>query len=133
VSRCNRTGAPGATKRTDRNGEEYWLLRLIPREDAWSPPRYSLADGKGEVADPDTLHRVYGELLPRLPISPAVTSLEARGLSRSEILARGYRWLPERGRPKAIRALIEAGLEEHLPRTPGMFVRQPDEEGRTPY
>jgi hypothetical protein len=133
MSMCMREGAAGAEKRTGSDGTDYWLLRLIPRADRWAPPKYHHADGNGEVADADTLDRVYGELLRRLPITPAINALEPRGMSRNGIAARGYRWLPSKGRAKAVHALVDAGLEVHFPRTPGLFVRHPDEANRDPY
>src|SRR5262249_53380588 len=46
-------------RKTDKSGGEYWLYRLVAREESsgggWAPPRYSLADGRGRRADPDTL------------------------------------------------------------------------------
>jgi hypothetical protein len=114
-------------RKTDQSGGEYWLYRLVAREaqsgGAWQPPRYSMADGKGERAAPDTLHRVYSALLDRLPLMPQhKANLEIRGLKVGQKAA-GYRSLG-RQRARAAHDLVKAGLEELLPRVPGFHVQE---------
>src|SRR5262245_38054325 len=54
----------------DSAGADYWTYRLRPRRDdgTWPEPRYTLAGGGGERADPDILHRVYSHLSGCLPL-----------------------------------------------------------------
>jgi hypothetical protein len=120
---CRRVAADGE-ERTDKDGAIYYVHQLAAGANghATAPPRFTLADGGGERADPDTLHRVYAALLDQLPLDPHhVDGLRARGL-KGDLKAAGYRTLG-RGRWTAVRALIDAGLEEHLPRVPGFFVQ----------
>jgi putative DNA primase/helicase len=113
-------------EKVDKAGCTYWLYRLVPRDantSAWEPPRYSLAHGRGELADPDTLHKVYSQLLKHLPLSrPHVQALEARGL-KDGFQEAGYRTLGK-DRAKAVYALVQDGLEALLPRVPGFFVQE---------
>jgi hypothetical protein len=119
---CRRQGEP-SQQRTDANGDTYYLHRLRPSPTA-TEPKYSLADGGGRVADPDTRHEIYYALLQCLKLfGQHEAALKARGL-KDGLLAAGYRSLPERGRYKAVRRLIEAGFEEHLPTVPGFFVAE---------
>jgi hypothetical protein len=103
--------------------------RLTPwpeKASGFDPPHYSLADGKGERADPDTLHLVYTELLKHLPLlHDHQKNLRGRGLKDGSLLAAGYRTLG-RGRRLAVAAVIKAGLEKHLPNVPGFFVKEED-------
>jgi hypothetical protein len=109
---CRRGGAQGASQRADRNRDAYWILRLVPWTPPWPPPRYTLADGKGKIADPDSLHRVYGALLKKLSIHGSHgQALLDRGLPYKWITSAGYGVLPDRGRAKTVQALIESGLE----------------------
>lgn len=122
---CRKESTGAISTKTDRNGDTYHVHRLTPypeRGPRWEPPTYSLADGDGERADADTLNRVYAALLDRLSLSAThERALRGRGLTAG-LLASGYRSLPSKGRSSAIRAIIQEGLEEHLPRTPGFFV-----------
>jgi len=85
--------------RTDKNGEPYWVYRLRPSkagDQQWEQPRYSLADGGGQLADADTLHRVYSELLAHLSLtSDHIKALRARGYDEkpSALMKRDYRTL----------------------------------------
>jgi hypothetical protein len=118
-------------RRVDRSGGEYWLYRLGPAlSPPGPPPSFTLADGKGERADADVLHQVYMGFLEALPLTyQHRVALRARGLSDTAIDLLGYRSL---GRPRAaaVRQLIERGLEQHLPRVPGFFVREADGGGK---
>jgi hypothetical protein len=128
---CCRRVAAGGEERADKDGAIYYVHQLATGANghAAAPPRFTLADGGGERADPDTLHRVYAALLDQLPLDAHhVDGLRARGL-KGDLKAAGYRTLG-RGRWTAVRALIDAGLEEHLPRVPGFFV---NDGKRGPY
>jgi putative DNA primase/helicase len=121
VVMCRRQGDAGQRK-VDKAGVDYYIHRLRPSSSSSGEPRYSLADGKGELADPDTLHKVYHALISVLALSDKhAADLNARGLKMG-LRSAGYRTLPERGRAKAVRRLIDAGFEEHFPRVPGFFV-----------
>jgi hypothetical protein len=114
-------------RRVDRSGGEYWLYRLGPAlSPPGPPPSFTLADGKGERADADVLHQVYMGFLEALPLTyQHRVALRGRGLSDDAIDRLGYRSLG-RSRATAVRKLIERGLEQHLPRVPGFFVREMD-------
>lgn len=118
-------------QRTDRSGGQYWLYSLRPREqrsEPWDEPRYTLADGRGERADPDTLHRVYSCLLEHLSLaSSEEQELVRRGLTTRQ-QRDPYRTLGSR-RASAAYACVRAGLEEHLPRVPGFYIKE-DGKGR---
>jgi hypothetical protein len=133
---CRREAAhsqfgPGKEKK-DRNGDTYWTYCLRPGErngERWDPPRYSLADGKGERADPDTLHKVYTALL-------AHKAFRLWGKHSEALFRRGlligtpqmeYRTNPDKGRAVAVRELIKAGMEPLLPKVPGFFVQHRDD------
>jgi hypothetical protein len=120
---CRRINNGHGKEKTDRSGNTYWVYRLVPAQGKWDPPCYTLADGKGELADPDTLHNVYTQLLARLPLSPAhEAALKVRGLA-SRLKESGYRTLGKE-RARAAYGLVQAGLEHLLPRVPGLFVQQ---------
>jgi putative DNA primase/helicase len=111
------------------DGATGWTYRLGPDPGEWEEPQFGLADGRGKLADPDTLHRVYSELLRHLPLTDRhAGDLRRRGLSDEQISGRGYRTLGK-GRATALRELIRAGLERHLPLIPGCFVQE-QEEGK---
>jgi hypothetical protein len=112
-------------RRVDRSGGDYWLYRLGPAlPPPGPPPSFTLADGKGERADADVLHQVYTAFLEALALTyEHRVALRGRGLSDAAIDLLGYRSLG-RSRAAAVRKLIEGGLEQHLPRVPGFFVRE---------
>lgn len=123
---CRRQGDPSQQK-TDKNGETYYLHRLRPASSP-SEPQYSLADGGGRLADPQIRHDIYNGLLQCLDLSAQhEAALRARGL-KTGLRAAGYRSLPDRRRYRAVRRLIEAGYEQHLPTVPGFHVAE--HEGR---
>jgi hypothetical protein len=138
---CRRTNNGAGTEKTDRSGATYHLHRLdggtvSSGDGRWRPPSLSLADGRGDLADPDTRNRVYSTLIGHLSIKGhAVHQLQARGLQREGVatarLARelGYRSLGA-GRAAATYKLVEAGMEADLTRTPGFFVREKDDGSR---
>ena len=116
----------GAVKeKQDASGGTFYLHRLTPwpeNPNEWPEPTYTLEGGGGKCADPDTLNRVYGELLKHLPLSPQhIAELGRRGI-REDPLAAGYRTLGK-GRALAVQQVIKAGLEKHLPTAPGFFVQ----------
>jgi hypothetical protein len=122
---CRRYNDGTAKEKTDTAGNPFYLYRLTPRPavERWAEPRYSLADGKGERADPDILNKVYYRYLGQLQLSAQhVKDLNARGL-KDGLLAAGYRTLGQ-GRRKAAYGLVQGGLEELLPRVPGFFVQE---------
>jgi hypothetical protein len=93
----------------------------------WDPPRYSLADGGGQRADPDTLHKVYTALLGHRAFrlwGKHADDLHRRGVPLPA--QKEYRTLPDKKRAHAVRELIQAGLEQHFPRVPGLFVQIKD-------
>jgi hypothetical protein len=124
-------------KKTDKNGTDYWVYRLVPKppgRSEWDPPQYTLADGKGERADPDTLHKVYEVVLNRLGLSKDhQENLAKRGLSAEQVTEfrthRGYSTLGK-GRGKAAYAVVQAGLEKFMPKVPGLFVQPKQDGGR---
>jgi hypothetical protein len=113
-------------ERVDAAGQTGWLYRLGPRPDAWEEPRFTLAHGEGQLAEPDILNRIYSELLRHLSLEDRPRrDLKRRGLTDDQIRVAGYRTLGK-GRAKALRELIAAGLEHHLPKIPGCFVQERD-------
>jgi AcrR family transcriptional regulator len=123
---CYREGEPSKA-RISQDGRTYWVHRLTPTPTP-TEPRYSVADGGGRLADPDIRHEIYDALLQGLDLSSQhEDALKARGL-KTGLRAAGYRSLPERRRYRAVRRLIEAGFEQHLPTVPGFFVAE--REGR---
>jgi hypothetical protein len=124
---CRRLNDGTGKEKTDKSGGTYWLYRLTPRPEGerWAEPRYSIAYGKGELADAATRHKVYSRFLDGLPLSRRhAKDLEDRGL-KGGLKAAGYRTLGK-GRAKATYSLVKAGLEEHLPHVPGFFVQEKD-------
>lgn len=125
---CRRVNDGTGEERTDAAGATYYLYRLAPSRNGHTspPPRFTLADGKGERADPDTLNKVYGALLDALPLDDLhIDRLRRRGL-KGDLRAAGYRSHRQRGRAKVARVLIDAGLEGLLPRVPGFFLKEGD-------
>jgi putative DNA primase/helicase len=125
--RCYRSNnADGSGKvKMDSSQQTYTLYRLDGRggADAWPEPKYSLADGGGELADPDILNRVYSVLTGALPLSPAHhRNLVARGLQDGHRAA-GYCTLGKE-RAKAAQVLVQRGLEKDLPCVPGFYVQE---------
>ena len=128
---CRRSGElGGGTKKTDKNGEDYWLHRLIASNNGdgkkWAEPKFSLGDSKGELADIDTRDNVYRRFLNRLPLSSAHKEQLARRGIKDGHRAANYATLGK-ARAQAAYALVEAGLEEHLPHVPGFYVQEKDE------
>jgi hypothetical protein len=114
----------GGVERIDSRGVTYYVHRLAPAARDITPltPHVAPADA-GQRADPDTLHRVYTALLDALPLDQRhVERLRARGLT-GDLRRAGYRTLG-RGRARAARALLDAGLGEQLPRVPGLYLHQ---------
>jgi hypothetical protein len=124
---CRRGGDGTGIKKGDKNGEDYWLVRLngTGNGEQWEEPRFHHADRNGERAPPEILDQVYRKLIEQLPLSMAHRNdLDRRGL-QTGFKARGYFTLGK-GRTKAAYALARAGLEEHLPGVPGFFVQEKD-------
>jgi hypothetical protein len=129
VALCRFESADGEERR-DKNGELFWLHRLGPSSNGdWSPqPKFSVADGKGQRADPETLDWVYRAVLKHQPLMPAHREqLQRRCLSDDEINRGGYRSLCKQ-RVAACRAMLkeDPDLEQHLPRVPGFQVSEKD-------
>jgi hypothetical protein len=125
--RCYRSDDGTGERRTDKSGQAYTLYRLngAASPGKWPEPRYSPADGKGELADPDTLDKVYRALLRQLPLSDEHRqALADRGLQNGHKAA-GYRTLA-RGRARAALELVRAGIEDRLPQVPGFYVAEKD-------
>ncbi len=119
---CFRVG-DAAHGKTAEDGRTYYVHRLTPAPQP-SEPRYSLEDGGGRLADPDIRDEIYSALLACLKLSEQHhKDLRARGL-KDGLEKAGYRSLPERGRYRAVRRLIEAGFEHQLPTVPGFIVAQ---------
>lgn len=129
--RCPTSADFGTGKeKTDSAGYSYWVFRLSSKTSPSRPePLYRLVDGKGERAEPEVLHSVYSTLLQALPLTfEHRVRFRNRGLTDEAIEALGYRSL-SRARASAVRKLIESGLEQHLPRVPGFYVRDKDDGG----
>ena len=141
---CCRRTAEGGEERTDSAGAIFYLHRLkdSPNGHAWPEPLFTLADGNGQRADPDTLNAVYSALLAKLPLhANHVENLETRGLKRDRNATSpaahpipfrlaagypaGYRTLGK-DRLAAVQSLIAAGMEKSLPRVPGFVVKEKD-------
>ena len=128
---CRRVGGGSSVEKTDKSGDTYYLHRLTPRPpraDSWPPPVYSVADGKGERAEPDVLYQVYKAFLAELRLSSQhAKALEGRGLDPKTLLKMGYR-THGKGRALAAQALIKQGMEKLFPNVPGFFVQEKNEE-----
>jgi hypothetical protein len=104
---------------------DYWVHGLDG-----TPPRHSSAAeptprAEAVRADPDTLHKVYGTQLSRLPLtSPHRQDLHRRGLADLEIARRQYRTLPRHGRAALARGLVEHFGPQVCARLPGLYVRE---------
>jgi hypothetical protein len=110
---CFRVGE-SSHQRTASDGRNYWVHRLNPAPGP-AEPRYSLADRGDRLANPDIRHELYYARLRCLDLSSQhAAALKARGL-KIGLKAAGCRFLPEGCRYQAVRRLIEAGLEKHLP------------------
>ena len=134
---CNcRHVSEGGKEKVDKNGDPYFVHRLGKQAESISDanrpePRFSLASGNGELADPVTLDKVYSVLLGGLALEAKhKKDLERRGLTSvagaicyATGYPAGYRSLG-RGRTAGVSAVIKAGLEVHLPHVPGFFIQQ---------
>lgn len=112
-------------EKTDKNGATYWVFRTGEAGFTdWPEPRYQM---QAETADADTLHRVYHAFLLLLTLSiQHKKELLQRGLNPDQIKAlerHGCRTIPDRGRAKVVRKLIEASLEQHLAGVPGFIIK----------
>lgn len=131
--RCQRCGDAANDKsfelvgeKTDRNGAPFFDWRLAGSATKAPEPLYGLADGKGVRAAPEILDKVYRTFLSRLP--RAFEFGASRGLSMEESIALDYRVLGKE-RWNAVRGVVDAGLEKHLPNVPGFHVKV-DDRGR---
>jgi hypothetical protein len=128
---CRRGGNGTGTLKKDKNGEDYWLHRLNDSRNGekWAAPRFSLADGKGELAVIDIRHQVYTRFLKHMPLTSVhKQQLTRRGIDEGHPAA-NYATLG-RQRAQAAYALVEAGLEENRPRVPGFYVKEADNGNR---
>jgi hypothetical protein len=104
-------------------------MKCSSNGEKWAVPRFSLADGKGDLADIDIRHQVYTRFLNRLPLSSTHKGqLAHRGIKDGHRAA-NYATLGK-DRAKAAYSLVEAGLEEHLPRVPGFYVKEREDGNR---
>lgn len=79
-----------------------------------------------EPADRDTLHRAYSAILGALALSDEHRQgLHGRGLTDEHLELAGYRTMPERGRARLARVVVEAlgGDLEAALRVPGIYIR----------
>jgi P4 family phage/plasmid primase-like protien len=117
------------TGKIDKAGLVISIWRTHP-PGTWAPPRYTLADGKGECAPAEILDCVYRNFRNGLSLTDEHrANLRSRGLSDEEIMRRGYRSLGT-GRAKATYELVKFGLEKHLPQVPGFFVQTREDGGK---
>jgi|SRR5579884_2269362 len=109
----------GGERRTDKNGEVYYLHRLKPSTNGekWPEPQYSPSDcpkdeeGNPIPADPDLRYKVNSRLAACLPLRRLhIEELERRGIKDKQKEA-GYRTLG-RERAEAVLQLIKAGMEK---------------------
>jgi hypothetical protein len=116
-------------QRADQAGNVYWLYRQGgPITSTWPKPIFTLADGNGERADPDTLHRVYSAFLQALQLTyEHHRNLRQRGLPDNIIDHLGYRSLG-RTRTRAVQCLITMGLERHFPQVPGFYIKTREDQ-----
>ncbi len=134
---CRRI-ADGGLEKTDRSGNIYYAHRIggtaaTGNGEDWPEPQFS--NGGENLADADTLNKVYSAFLSHLPLFPEhIKALETRGLrpdpnatSNPGKYRAGYRTLGK-GRRTAVQKLIKAGLESLLPSVPGFFIKV-DERG----
>jgi hypothetical protein len=122
---CRRVSEGAHREKQDRNGDPFYVHRLSPWPDRNDLPEPTCLndDSKGERAEPDTLDLVYGKLLQQLSLSIGhERMLIERGLT-GDLRAGGYRTLAG-GRAWAVAALINSGLEQHLPSVPGLVVKE---------
>jgi P4 family phage/plasmid primase-like protien len=127
---CRRSGElGGGIKKTDKNGQDYWLHRLIESRNGngekWEEPRHHHTERNREQGSLEILDRVYRALIHCSYLSPAHRNdLDRRGL-RTGFKDRGYFTLGK-GRAKMAYALVRAGLEQYMPLVPGLFVQEKD-------
>lgn len=126
---CCQRGNGGGIERYDKNGVPFWLYFLNDdgRQDnqinleSLPPIPSSSSTPRNNRAEPDVLHEIYSAMLadPMVALSEEhKENLRQRGLPDEEIVRRGYRSLPVRGRSRLTKRLIERfGLEKisHVP------------------
>ncbi len=146
---CRRVEEPGARRRTDKNGEAYFLY--ICRGAGGAPePGPGRAASRHPLADADARSRVYQALLESLSLSSEHrNALLGRGLPEGAIDRAGYRTLPPADGPRnrAVHELQRAigpgvllGIPGFYKRvgtkairlggTPGILIPVRDERGR---
>jgi P4 family phage/plasmid primase-like protien len=129
---CRRERGINGQEKQDKSGMTYYLHRLIPQlEKRRDAPKFTMADGDGKLAPPDVLHKVYLTFLKAMLLSQQhQNALTARGL-KGNLLDAGYRTLGK-NRLQAVRKVIAAGFENHLPSVPGFFIK-PGDKGKSSY
>jgi hypothetical protein len=131
---CRRLNGNGSVERQDKNGSTYWLY---PQDDARKPRFSSVADSSlPSPANPVRagsveMDMVYRTLLRALPLGAQHRrNLRERGLNDRDIMQRGYRTLPLRGRSRIAAELVKQFGPEVCAVVPGFIRKQGD---RTPY
>ena len=115
----------------DKNGDECYIFCLQSggRKNcrSWPEPKHSHTESGGQVADADTLHRVYSRFLDHCNLTTEhCEALERRGWKRDAARKCGLRSLNRR-RCTAVNHLIKEGMEAELPRVPGFYVNDKGE------
>lgn len=127
VVACRRVNNGEGIHKVDKNGDDYWLY--IENGEGFKNPEETFLPVYPEPqrADPDTLHRVYKEIISELTLSPVhKENLIKRGFSDAEILHREYRTLPERGRSRIAKKILQKFGSDICSKVPGLFVKKGD-------
>jgi hypothetical protein len=123
---CRRI-AEGGEHRLDKNGMEYWLHYLPGGASSVRPAAILLLIVEPIRAGTALLDHVYRALLGRLSLaSHHHRNLQARGLSNKEIIQRGYRTWPWKGRAALARGLVERFGTHVCRQVPGLYLRRQD-------
>ena len=145
---CRRVDTGDGRHKIDQGGGDYWLYRTdsksfgegmggtghIGGDDDSDAIVSSVRDSKPELADPDTLHRVYQALLGGYSLSDEhKANLKKRGLSEAEILLRGYKSMVKAGQSKVAKNLAAEFGPDVVRKVPGIFKARPIEVDKSPY
>jgi hypothetical protein len=122
---CRRLDTGDGHRKVDKSGAEYWVYHFHGHITPTSiPPMPPSVVTLGRATD-DHLHQVYGVLLRSLPLtSQHHTQLSQRGLTERDISFRHYGSLPQQGRSRLAKALVERFGEPLCTRVPGLYIRE---------
>ena len=118
-------------EKQDKNGAPYFVYRERAET---VPPAHSQTEGGHKPATAEERDKVYRAFMKQLFCTLDVKEFfDARGVCDESTLRKRYKSLPLSGRSKICRALLKAGLEPLMVRTPGFYVKKADGAGDAGY